>query len=73
MTNFRVFTQRGGIWWKSYQGQKCWQPPLKKKKPTFSLVGEIIVYDVYWLDLISNPLVHDLSESNFNLLVHDKD
>lgn len=52
---------------------------LKKKKQnkTFSLVGEIIVYDVmyvvYWLDLISNPLVHDLSESNFNLLVHDKD
>lgn len=50
---------------------------LKKKKKTFSLVGEIIVYDVmyvvYWLDLISNPLVHDLSESNFNLLVHDKD
>lgn len=48
-----------------------------KKNKTFSLVGEIIVYDVmyvvYWLDLISNPLVHDLSESNFNLLVHDKD
>lgn len=28
---------------------------------------------MYWFDRISNPLVYDLSEAHFNLLVYDKD
>lgn len=65
LTNFRCYP-KGRIWWKSYQGQKCWQPPLKKNQLFLWLVKLLCMM---YTGLTFNPLVHDLSESNFNLLV----